>query len=754
MSDIALHDHGTMPAAVSTRTLFVLTILTGSFLLFLIQPMIARMALPRLGGAPSVWNSAMLVYQALLLGGYYYAHRLSFLAPRTQAIVHIGLFAVAALWLPIGLASGELPSGVSPVLWVPWLLFASIGPVFLAVSAQAPLMQRWYSLASDGAEPYALYAASNFGSFAGLMAYPLVVEPSLPLSQQSLLWSVLYGVLFGFIVLSGWTVRRIAGDPARGVADTPLAATAQDRSSPADAPRWRTRLAWIALAAVPSGLMLSTTTHLTTDIIAMPLLWVIPLGLYLLSFTVAFADRQGLAEAIRRLSPIAVLALGWVAVFSGQGESLAMALVNLLLLFIIAVALHNEMYRRRPSPRHLTLFYLMMSVGGVIGGIFCAIVAPLLFDWVYEHPLLVIAGAALVPQWRLGLWRSVVRGPASNIARAQTGVGVTILLLFLVNLFVVSSGEASQVVLIALFVCGLAAMGRRPVYVMALVAMLLVAGGFATLRQSLGDIRTRSYFGIYTVQDNPAIHARTLSHGTTVHGRQSTVPGREKVPTSYYGAQSGVGRALTMAPRLYGPAARISVVGLGAGTLACYRLPGQDWRFYEIDPAMVAIARDRSKFSFLARCAPYAPIEIGDARLRLAEGRTPPRDILVIDAFSSDAIPMHLLTREAFAVYRRNLTADGLLLVHISNRFIDLAPVIAAQARAMQWQSMGLNDRTKRGDDTGLAPSYWIALSPDRTVIDALAAEAPGWQPLTSERRIDPWTDSFATVLPLIKSFR
>jgi hypothetical protein len=344
------------------RPLFLLTIITGSFLLFLTQPMIARMALPRVGGAPSVWNSAMLVYQALLLAGYAYAHYLAQLRPRLQVGVHVVLFALASLWLPIGLSAAQPSAEAQPAFWVPWFLLSSIGPLFFIVSAQAPLMQRWYALETSRGDPYPLYAASNLGSFAGLLSYPLIVEPLMTLQQQSWLWTTLYAVLVLLVALCAMTV------PAHAVEAVP-----EDN---APAPTARQALHWIALAAVPSGLMLSTTTHLTTDIVAMPLLWALPLGLYLLSFVVAFAARRGVADFITMLAPLIILIAGGLAMSTGSQNPFYLVTLGLLLLFAIAVALHSELFRRRPTVGHLTRFYLAMSFGGMLGGGYCAQVSP------------------------------------------------------------------------------------------------------------------------------------------------------------------------------------------------------------------------------------------------------------------------------------------------------------------------------------------------------------------------------------------
>jgi hypothetical protein len=369
------------------RPLFVLTIVTGSFLLFLTQPMIARMALPRVGGAPAVWNSAMLVYQLLLLGGYFYADRVARLRPRMQVGVHIALFGLAALWLPIGLSQALPPADGEQVLWVPWFLISSIGPLFFIVSAQAPLMQRWYALEGARGDPYPLYAASNLGSFAGLLSYPLMVEPLMSLEQQSWLWTALYALLVLLVAGCAWMVP---GDAVEAVPE-----------ETAPPPTWREILHWVAIAAVPSGLMLSTTTHLTTDIVAMPLLWALPLGLYLLSFVIAFAARRGFADFITMVAPLIILIAGGFA-FSG-GTSVLDRSRPLL----TCSPWRSRSTRSVPPPpagRPSHPLLLAMSFGGMLGGLFCAIVARY-----FDGPMSIrsVSPRLLVPQSRSSPGRQI-----------------------------------------------------------------------------------------------------------------------------------------------------------------------------------------------------------------------------------------------------------------------------------------------------------------------------------------------------------
>ncbi|HYD37727.1 MAG TPA: fused MFS/spermidine synthase, partial [Allosphingosinicella sp.] len=656
------------------KPLFLATVLTGSFLLFLTQPMVARMALPRLGGAPAVWNSAMLVYQGLLLAGYAYAHFLTRLRPRRQAGLHLALFALAALWLPIGLTEATLPAEAAAALWAPGFLASSIGPLFFIVSAQAPLMQRWYALEGARGDPYPLYAASNLGSFAGLLSYPLLVEPLLTLEQQSLVWSAGYALLVLMVATCALTV------PAAAVEAPPRAA--------GPAPSWRRLLHWMALAAVPSGLMLSTTTHLTTDIVAIPLLWVLPLAFYLLSFVIAFAARRRPADIVVAVAPLFLLVAGGFAFSGGTEQPFFTATLGLLLLFIVAVALHAEMYRRRPQAAHLTAFYLALAVGGVLGGIFCAILAPTLFDWAYEHPLLIAAAALLVPQTPFLPWAERMR-PALRWGLVLAAFALSFAADMKLGPFDDDFSALVGSILISLIALNF--IGSRAAFALGVVALMMSYGGWSKLEESRDGIRTRSYFGIYTITTRQTPPTRQLTHGTTLHGAQNLTPGMEAEPTTYYARRSGIGHALASARIFHGPNPAIGVVGLGSGTLSCFAEPGQDWRFFEIDPAIVRIASDSSRFTFLSRCAPRARIVLGDARLSIAREPAGRLDLLAVDAFSSDAIPIHLLTREALQVYRRALKPDGLLLIHISNRYLDLEPVLAAAAERDGWQAAALD---------------------------------------------------------------
>lgn len=714
---------------LAPRWLFTLAVFTGSFLLFLVQPMLARMALPRLGGAPAVWNSAMLVYQGLLLAGYAYAHFLSRVGSRAQVAVHLTVLALAGLTLPLSLAAAEPSATSQPFLWVPWLLLISVGPLFFAISAQAPLLQRW--LAFGGHDPYPLYVASNLGSFFGLLAYPLLLEPLVGVTENSLWWSWGYGLLLVLVAGCGLPLlRRDHAPPAREAA-APIS--------------WSRFAGWALIAAIPSGLMLSTTLHLTTDVAPMPLLWVVPLGLYLLSFTIAFAERRTVANICVAAAPFALL-LAAAMLFVQAGAMLPLVVLTAIIaMFLAACALHARLYDQRPEPSQLTLFYLAMSVGGVLGGLFCALFAPLLFDWTYEHPLLILAAAYLLGGYQ----------PLPAIREVMASKSAARILMLLVTLLLVSSflaamlGKVTILALLSSLAAGLAtfALGRRFLFTFAIATIMLAGGGFKQLHDSVTGKMTRSYFGVYRVSDDYN-GQRLLVHGTTTHGVQLLgTPQRERTPTSYYWTGSGVGRVMSNLPVVVGQHARVGVVGVGLGTLGCYSRAGQDWTLFEIDPAIVELARS-SQFHFLRDCLPNARIVIGDARLKLAEESPARLDVLVIDAFSSDAIPMHLLTKEAFAIYKRVLRPGGLLMIHISNRHLELRPVVRTGG-----ESVGMSGLLAAAAGEPLVRGYessWTALSADPAMLQRVrATEADLWVGLPLGRRVH-WTDDHASILPVI----
>ncbi len=723
--------------------LFAVTLFSSALLLFAVQPMFTKMVLPRLGGAPAVWSVAMVVFQAALLAGYAYAHLISrTLAPARAAVVHLGVLAVAALTLPIGIAAGfEIPPEAGVAFWLVGLIAASIGLPFVALSASAPLLQHWFAATShpQARNPYVLYAASNLGSFAALLAYPFAIEPLLTLREQAQFWSIGFGILAALVALAACLA-------ARGSATTTIAAAA-----PATLAQ---RVFWVVLAAVPAGLVVAVTAYITTDVAAAPFLWVLPLALYLLTFVAVFRERPWIDHAfILRavpfvVAPLAVSLLGrdkiyWAAVIG----------LNLVAFFVLAVACHGELYRRRPAAARLTEFYLWTSVGGVIGGIFAGLVAPNIFNGTYEYPILIAAALLLMP----GLFAG---GLKTFLREAAPGLGLAAVLAFAQTLFGIrlplSAQIPFQVALVALAAAMLLS-NRRPARVFGLVAAAFVLTGMWQPGVSLVET-ARSFFGVHQVVDTSDGKFRLLFHGTTIHGAErlhapDAGAGRPE-PLTYYYFGGPISEAVVATRQARGGLGEVAAVGLGTGSLACHRRDGEQWTFFEIDPQVIRIARDPSYFRFLSACAPDLPIVLGDARLTLAA--SPARyDLIVLDAFSSDAIPVHLLTREAVAGYLARLNPHGVIVVHISNRHLQLSGVVAAVGAAEGLVAYGKTDEKANEFLADYrANARVVALARSMPDLGGLP-QTDGWRRLEPSAGEAAWTDDFSDVLRvLIRSKR
>ena len=718
--------------------LFTATIFVGATLLFLVQPLFAKMVLPLLGGSPSVWNTALVFFQAVLLAGYGYAHwLLRRLGQRNQIIVHVCVLGVAALVLPISVASGWRPhAGAPPALWLLGLLTVSVGAPFFAVSATAPLIQRWFARTGHphAHDPYFLYSASNLGSVLALLAFPFILEPTLSSHDQSLVWSLGFGVLTVCIIGCGAVGWRRTD-----------AANSSPRPHATARPNWRQRTTWMVYAAVPSALLLGVTAHISTDIAAAPLLWVVPLTLYLLTFAIAFARRPLIPHWLAvRAMPLALMVL--VALFAWREPIGVFLPLHLLVFFVIALMCHGELVRHRPGVESLTEFYLFLSLGGVMGGAFVALCAPVLFNTVFEYPLSLTLAAALLP---------------SATPRANRGdvILALVILAVLVGGEIVASGLGWQphafVVpgICAVFALVVFARQTRPFGFALCVGVLLVSSASA-LTSSEVLWRGRSFFGVYRISESGDPTNRSLVHGTTNHGGQLMEANGEISPTAYYTSSSPVAEVLTaMQARSGGQ--RVGVVGLGSGALACYRRAGDTWRFFEIDPLMVWIAVESGYFDLMARCAESVsesvPIVLGDARLTLTEEPDGHLDVLVIDAFSSDAIPIHLLTREAVALYMDKLAADGVLVVHISNRFLNLTPVLARIVEDLGHAALrGARNKIDRDIDTAGTKSVWALIARNQATIDALALSEI-WGPLEASANQRVWSDDFSNLLEVIR---
>ncbi len=741
---------------MKSRHLFILTLFWSALLLFMMQPLFTRMAVPLLGGAPSVWNIALVFFQFLLLFGYLYAHGLQRFAVRTQIIIHLCVLLIAALTLPLDIPSWyAAPTSTSPTLWLIGLLGVAVGLPFFALSAQAPLMQRWFSHSDDpqAHDPYFLYAASNIGSMVGLLGYPLFMEPMFGVTLQNMLWAGGFIILILLVASAARVTWRAA--PPQVLAETvspPLAATVQ--------------LQWIALAAVPSGLLVAVSNILTTDIGSMPLLWVLPLALYLLSFVFAFGAKDILpVYRMHFLTTITIIMAGIFAYLSISGN-LWLTLISLLLpFFIVATACHGRLVQQRPPSSQMTRFYVLMSLGGALGGSFSSLLAPVIFNWIYEYPLLIAAAAALLAVPATGVAKGrliadVLSGHryrwAGHIIIIAGTLGLSIAIA--VQLLVINATPnppTSDAILVSVAIAVVAAlcylsrtMALR--FAATVAAAGLIFGGAARLfdwrKTSFQD---RSFFGVSTVRTIDDATVMTLAHGTTVHGAQSLLPEFKRQPQTYYLSGSGIGQVMQGLSFN-----NIGLVGLGTGALSCYVRPGQSLTYFEIDPLIISIARNPALFSYVSDCSPEAKFIIGDARLQLEQNQAGKLfDLLVIDAFSSDAIPLHLMTKEAFAIYQKSLAPRGLLMVHISNRYFDLEPVVAQLASNAGLETAifkyQMSKKSQRGRmETG---SSWIALARTNDQIAGIKALHPGWTPLATKSSQRLWTDDFSNPLAALK---
>ncbi|MCB9942417.1 MAG: fused MFS/spermidine synthase [Geminicoccaceae bacterium] len=718
--------------------IFAVTLFTSAVAVFLIQPMFSRMVLPIYGGSPAVWTTAMLFFQTALLAGYLYAHLLAARwTLRRQLIVHSTVLLLGLLALPI-LPRPEL-NPFADTGWVParllGLMLVSVGLPFVIVSASAPFLQRWFSQTDDenAADPYFLYASSNAGSILALLGYPFIVEPLIGLRHQAVLWTVIYLALCALVVACGIQALRH---------ERPAGQTAVSRHGMPDGAVGASGIvSWLLLAALPSGLLHATTLHITTDIVSAPMVWVIPLTLYLLTFIIAFA-RSPIFRAdfvLRFLVPIPVMLA--IVAFGLPLNWLFELVVALALLFVLALACHQRLASLRPDAQHLTLFYLVMATGGVAGGTFSTLIAPLIFSRQYELPLLIAASLCSLPAMSPSMdrrWWLYLAGGAILILlepvlnRLDPDFSWLPLFLVLVPVFGTILKNAPR---------GLATIFMSSIF------GLWWAGSPEVL------LRERSFFGIYTVDqtsEKPGQIVNKLIHGTTMHGVEALDPALATTPLSYYHPDGPLGDVMRAMVKRTGHVERW-VVGLGAGSVACYRFAPEagPWTFVEIDPTVVSIARDSGYFSFLSRCAPDARIRIGDGRLELRQAQEGKIDLLILDAFTSDVIPLHLMTREAFGLYRSRLSDDGVLMVHISNRTINLRPAVSNIAASVGLVGSVLWDNTG-GRDWLHSSSQWVVLARSRAVIDRLKL-GKSWQPLDAAPGQRLWTDDYANIIPYLR---
>jgi len=697
----------------------------GSALLFLVEPMMARQLLPLLGGSAAVWNTAMVFFQCALLAGYLVAHVAQARLRRSRRVAVLAVVAAGVVALPVALPTWTPPPGGGQTWWVLGILGVSVGLPFVGLAALSPTLQRWFADTDHphAADPYFLYAAGNVGSVVGLLAYPIVVEPSLGLADQRRWWSVAYVVALALCLACAALRRRhVASSAASGEAPVVSAAALS----------WRDRVRWVGLAAVPSGLLLGVTRHLSTDVAAVPLLWVLPLLVYLGTFVVAF--RRGTPPSPRQLRGALLVSIPLIATMvSGIGSAFVAVGIGIGGFALLAMVCHAALAADRPAPDRLTSYYLWISFGGALGGISVALVAPVVFTRVTEYPLLVLAA--------LGVVVVTAERPAAVAPRRIRAALAAVVAAAAVACLVIArqgpehSAAMAQVLAVAGAVVYVVAASPRRIAVAlaALVSITVVADGRSGLTES------RTFFGVYRVSvDDDGRHV--FEHGTTIHGEQEFAAGPTMRPLTYYTPDSGVGRTMT-ALAAGSPSLDVAVVGLGAGTLAAYGRPGDHLDFYEIDEEVVRIARDPSLFTFLADSEADITTKVGDGRLELARS-TRPLDLLVLDAFSSDAIPVHLLTAEAMADYRRHLVPGGVIAVHISNRFFDLAPIVGRLGEEIGMDAHRLT--------TGV--STWMLLT-DADAPPPLRADLDhgGWRPVRPDPSVPLWTDDFSNLLSALQ---
>jgi hypothetical protein len=734
-------DIGATAAAPPDRRVLIAAFSATSFLsallLFCIEPMFSKMVLPVLGGTSAVWSVAMVVFQGLLLAGYVYAWAITTkLSLRSALYVHLGVLIAASFFLPVAMTTmlGEPPTQ-NIALWLIALFLISMGLPFFAVAANAPLLQAWFARTSQGGNPYFLYRASNFGSFVVLLSYPVVIEPLWGLSSQSRLWTLGYALLALGIATCG--VLTLASGNTADVAQAPIARGAIN---------WRDRAAWAVLGLIPSGLLVAVTAHISTDVASAPLLWIAPLALYLLTFVLAFTDKPAIAlKWLLAIQPF-TLALLAVLLFWDPVLNWGFSLFgHLVAFFVAAMVCHTLLFRRRPDAGNLTEFYVWMSFGGVLGGIFAALIAPAIFNTILEYPLLMLAAFAIRPDLRdvsaktwltdfgfVALGSTVLAAAYIAMESRHAGSGLPI--------------YATAVIAAAV---GLPFLLRKPVIVLCLAAVLFAVTGLFPPGQDI-LYRGRSFFGVYKVLNQDGYHL--FFHGTTAHGAEEIRDAKGHLitgtpePLAYYYRGGALGNAVEAA-RAAHPLHRVAAVGLGIGAMSCYRQPGEQWTFYELDPLVVRIAQDKSLFRSLSVCAPGVPVVVGDARLTL---KAAPRDtdVLILDAFTSDSVPVHLLTREAFTLYKSKLSPHGVIVFHISNRNLELADVVTASAAANGMVSTVHYALTKSSKSRKFSPEVVVVAHGDAD----LAALKLGndWTPTKPKTGFRTWTDDYSNILGIL----
>ncbi|SLN69985.1 Spermidine synthase [Roseovarius litorisediminis] len=721
-------------AGVILPVIFIATIFLSASLLFFVQPLFTKIVLPQIGGSPAIWTTAMLFFQTVLIGGYLYAHLLTRHVPvNIQLIVHLAVWALALFFLPLAVPGGWQFDPDGPIAWQTLMLFGvGVGLPFFALSANAPLIQFWYGRSGgpSASDPYFLYGASNLGSLVALLGFPLVAEPLFGASKIGFGWAVGFAALGAFLLMSGLSARGSA-------------ALQEKTQAPTSKLTFEQVFTWAFLAFIPSSLMLSVTSKISLDVGAIPLVWVIPLALYLLTFVMTFNNRRLLGETVFKWSTRLALA-SLMLIFAGfTGVSLSWFSVGNLIIgfFIVALYAHHRLYQARPDATHLTAFYLTMSIGGALGGLFNSIVGPVLFSGLYEGGTTVILAFLMLMNLRQG----GISIPQALVRGAVIGGFAALVAYFAAKNLGLSEFSTVLTCLFATGITAAAYLRNNTASYYAAMLVLVLAGTMMVPQKSL--LRDRSFFGSHKVYEAGTL--RLYGNGNTTHGAQRIADdtAERPEPLYYYHRNSPMAQVLTSERGMR--AQSVGIVGLGVGSLACYKQPGQDWQFYEIDRMVDDIARNPKFFRFMSACAGDSPTHLGDARVVLAGQKDTKYDVLVIDAYSSDSVPVHLTTLEAIKLYMDRLAPDGVLVFHISNRYYDIDRPLARSAEALGLQARMQRYYGNSEVDPGDTASIVVTLSRSTEALGDLAND-PRWKEITGDGE-KVWTDDYANLLSILK---
>ena len=728
----------------AVRILYTLTIFVGSALLFLVEPMVAKMILPVFGGSPAVWNACVVFFQLMLLLGYAYAHgSVKLIGANRQPVLHLVVIALALIVLPFGVKAGYSPAqSGQPAFQVVGLLLVMVGLPFFAVAAQAPLLQRWFATTKDphAHDPYFLYSASNLGSMLALIAYPTIIESLFALNGQSTLWTG------GYIALGVLTLGSALGIIFQRKHVAEVEAVSQDDAPPTN----RERLRWVLLSAAPSSLMLGITTYITTNIAPVPLLWVIPLSIYLLTFILAFSNRiHPKTTLMSRLTTILVLPIALVLVLELWSPMLPLAAMHLFAFFMLAWTCHTLMVRSRPSASHLTEFYLWIAAGGVLGGAFNGFVAPVVFRGLIEYPIALAVAVVMIQPGPKLQRATLTKDLLIGAAVVLICLGLTRITPQFLSYFVTTYGDNTEAG-VAMLIMGVLTFLcfffiDKPIRYGIAICSLMILGPAMRPEDASVIFQTRNFFGVKKVTREGRFH--DFLHGTTVHGKEDmTLAGLDK-PTTYYSPISPVGRVFK---EFSGPKMKksIAVVGLGTGTMAAYGEPGMSITYYEIDPQVIDIATNPKYFTYINHSKAKVNIVQGDARLELLKAPDHSFDIIFLDAFSSDSIPVHLLTTEAMQMYFTKLKPDGFLAFHTSNRYLDLPPVLARAGKqlGMKCIYLSMDILSQAEEDMGWSISRWLLMGHSYDDFGSLGHQLM-WTHMDTPPAGPVWTDDFSNVL-------